>query len=111
MNEQNKRQGEGFWKTHSASWKESGLTQQAYCIREGISYQRFVYQHNRANSKLKKAPIKFIEAKLKSVAAPKVTSGLHMILPNGIRIGFDGEITAALLQTVLNGAGSIKCYD
>lgn len=109
MNEQSKMQGQGFWKKHSESWKESGLTQQAYCSREEISYQSFVYQHNRANSKLKKAPINFIEAKIKSVAAPKVTSGLHMILPNGIRIGFDGEITAALLQTVLNSAGSIKC--
>ena len=109
MNEQSKPQGQGFWKEHFESWKVSGLTQQAYCSREGLSYQSFVYQHNRANSKLKKTPITFIEAKIKSVAALKDTSGLHVLLPNGIRIGFDGEITAALLQTVFNSAGSIKC--
>jgi hypothetical protein len=108
MNEQSKPQGQGFWKEHFELWKVSGLTQQAYCSREGISYQSFVYQHNRANS-IKKTPITFIEAKIKSAAAPKSTTGLHVLLPNGIRIGFDGEITAALLQTLFNSAGSIKC--
>lgn len=108
MNEQSKPQGQGFWKEHFESWKISGLTQQAYCIREGISYQSFVYQHSRATSKLKKAPINFIEAKIKSVADSK-GSGLQVILPNGVRIGFDGEITAALVQTVLSSAGTIKC--
>jgi len=102
MNEQNKPQGQGFWKEHFELWKVSGLTQQAYCSREGISYQSFVYQHNRANSKLKKVPITFIEAKIKSAAASKGSSGLHVMLPNGVRIGFEGEITAALLEAVFN---------
>jgi len=109
MNEQNKPQGQGFWKEHSELWKVSGLTQQAYCTREGISYQSFVYQHNRANSKLKKTPINFIEAKVQSPSTEKSSSGLHVILPNGVRIGFDGEITAALVQTIFNHAGSIRC--
>lgn len=109
MNEQNKPQGQGFWKEHSESWKVSGLTQQAYCTREGISYQSFVYQHNRANSKLKKAPINFIEATIKSAAPPKDLSGLRVILPNGVQIGFNGEITAALLETIFSSAGSVSC--
>ena len=109
MNEQSKPQGQGFWKEHFGSWKVSGLTQQAYYAREGISYQSFVYQHNRANNKLKKTPINFIEAKIKPLEAFKGSSGLHVILPNGIRMGFDGEITTALLQTVFSSAGSITC--
>lgn len=109
MNEEHKPQGQGFWKEHSELWKASGLTQQAYCSREGISYQSFVYQHNRANSKLKNAPINFIEAKVQSVSTAKSSSGLHVILPNGVRIGFDGEITATLLQTIFSSVGSISC--
>lgn len=109
MNDQSKPQGQGFWKEHFESWKESGLTQQAYCAREGLSYHSFVYQHNRANSKLKENPVHFIETKIKSVLPSKGLSGLQVLLPNGIRIGFDGEITAALLQTVFSSAGSIKC--
>jgi hypothetical protein len=109
MNEQSKPQGQGFWKEHFESWKVSGLTQQVYCTREGISYQSFVYQQSRANSKLKKAPINFIEAKIKPMATSKDSSGLQVILPNGVRIGFDGAITAALLQTIFSSAGSIRC--
>lgn len=107
MNEQNKPQGKEYWKKHSDSWKVSGLTQQAYCIGEGISYQHFVYQHNRANSKLKKPPIHFIEAKLKSAVSPKDLSRLQVVLPNGVQIGFNGEITAALLETIFSSAGSV----
>jgi hypothetical protein len=108
MNEQNKPQGQGFWKEHSELWKASGLTQQAYCSREGISYQSFVYQHNRAN-KLKKPPINFIEATIQSISAVRSSPGLQVILPNGVRIGFDGEITSALLQIIFSSAGNISC--
>lgn len=108
MKEQSKPQGQGFWKEHSELWKVSGMTQQAYCDREGISYQSFVYQHNRAN-KLKKAPISFIEAKIQSISTVRSSPGLQVILPNGVRIGFDGEITSALLQTIFSSAGSILC--
>jgi hypothetical protein len=106
MNEQSKPQGQGFWKEHSELWKASGLTQQAYCEREGISYQSFVYQHNRAN-RLNKLPINFIEAKIPSMAATRNSLGLQVILPNGVRIGFDGELTPALLQTIFSSAGNI----
>lgn len=109
MNEQNKPQGQGFWKEHFESWKDSGLTQQAYCAREGLSYHSFVYQHNRANSKLKEKPVHFIETKIKAMQTCQRLSGLQVLLPNGIRIGFDGEITATLLQTIFSSAGSIKC--
>jgi hypothetical protein len=109
MSDQSKPQGQGFWKEHFESWKVSGLTQQAYCTREEISYQSFVYQHNRANNKINKTPINFIEAKIKSVSDSRGSSGLQVILPNGVRIGFDGELSAALLQTVFSSAGSIKC--
>ncbi len=108
MNEQRKPQGQGFWKEHFALWKESGLTQQAYCSREGISYQSFVYQHCRAN-RIKKSPIKFIEAKIQEKSQSRGISGLQVILPNGVRMGFDGEISAALIQAVFAHAGSIPC--
>ncbi len=109
MNEIIKPNGQGYWKEHFKSWKESGVTQQAYCAREGISYQSFIYQQNRAKNKLKKTPVNFIEAKLKSSEENSNTSGFHVMLPNGVRIGFDGEVTAALVQTVFSLAGSIKC--
>lgn len=100
---------QGFWKEHSESWKTSGLTQQAYCEQEGISYRSFIYQHNRLSSKSKKASLRFIEAKPESVAISSQAAGLHLMLPNGIRIGIGADINPVLLQTVLSVAGAFQC--
>ena len=54
---------QNFWREHSAAWESSGLTQQTYCEHHSISYQSFVYQHNRMANKLKRSAINFVEAK------------------------------------------------
>ena len=100
---------QGFWKEHSEAWKTSGLTQAAYCTQQGISYQSFVYQHNRLVNKTKHTPLSFTEAKPELTGASTHAAGLQLMLPNGIRIGIGGEINTALLQTVLSVAGGIKC--
>ena len=99
----------GFWRNHSAAWKSSGLTQQAYCIEQGIGYKNCVYQHNRLTNKSKSTPVNFIEAKPESATMHAQAAGLQLMLPNGIRIGITSEINAALLQTVLAIAGGLKC--
>lgn len=100
---------QGLWKEHSESWRESGLTQQAYCEREGISYRSFIYQHNRLMSCSKKVPVHFIEAKSEPAFISNQVSGLQLMLPNGIRIGIGADINPALLQTVLSVAGAFQC--
>lgn len=104
-----KTQTQGLWKDHSEAWKASGITQQAYCEQEGISYRCFVYQHNRLMSQSKKIPLKFIEAKPESAVISSQAAGLQLMLPNGIRIGIGADISPALLQTVLSVAGGIQC--
>jgi hypothetical protein len=109
MSEANTSPKPGFWKGHSEAWKTSGLTQKSYCEQEGISYKNFVYQHNRLTSKSKSASINFIKAKPELTEANSQGTGLFLVLPNGIRLGINGEINAALLQTVLNVAGGMTC--
>lgn len=104
-----KTRTQGLWKDHSEAWKASGITQQAYCEQEGISYRSFVYQHNRLMSQSKKTPLSFIEAKPESAVISNQTAGLQLMLPNGIRIGIGAEINPVLLQTVLSVAGAIQC--
>ena len=104
-----KTQAQGLWKDHSEAWKESGITQQAYCEQEGISYRSFVYQQNRLMSQSKTVPLKFIDAKPDSAVICSQAAGVQLMLPNGIRIGIGAEISPALLQTVLNVAGGIQC--
>ena len=100
---------QGLWKDHSEAWKTSGLTQQAYCEQEGISYRNFVYQHNRLMNQSKKVSLNFIEAKPESAVMSSQAAGLQLMLPNGIRIGIGAEINPVLLQTVLQVAGAIQC--
>lgn len=100
---------QGFWKEHSAAWKSSGLTQQAYCEQQGISYSSFVYQHNRLIANSRATPVHFVEAKPEPVEIHSQAAGLQLMLPNGIRMGITGEINAALFQTILTIAGELKC--
>lgn len=104
-----KKHAQGLWKDHSEAWKASGITQQAYCEQEGISYRSFVYQHNRLMSKTKKAPMSFIEAKPEFAVISNHAAGLQLMLPNGIRIGIGAEVNPVVLQTVLSVAGAVKC--
>jgi hypothetical protein len=100
---------QGFWKEHSEAWKASELTQAAYCAQQGISYQGFLYQHNRMASKSQRSTMNFVEAKPEAVATSTQTAGLQLMLPNGIRIGITNEVNAALLKTVLAIAGELSC--
>ena len=80
MNESTRPSGVGFWKEHSEGWKASGLTQVAYFAREGISYQRFVYQHNRLSCKSKPKnkpkPLSFIALQSEAGALNSQMAGL-----------------------------------
>jgi len=109
MKASSKAHAQGLWKEHSESWRASGLTQQAYCEREGISHRSFVYQHNRLMNQSKKVPLNFIEAKPESAVMSSQAAGLQLMLPNGIRIGIGAEINPVLLQTVLSVAGAVQC--
>ena len=100
----------GFWREHSNAWKSSGLTQMAYCTQQGISYQSFVYQHNRMSSKARRTTaMSFVEAKPEAVAVTNQAAGLQLILPNGIRISITNEVNPVLLKTVLTIAGGLPC--
>ncbi len=99
-----------FWREHSEAWKSSGLTQVAYCAQHGISYQSFVYQHNRMVYKAQRSSMSFVEAKKESISLNnQQAAGLQLMLPNGIRIGLTNDVNPALLKTVLIIAGEVAC--
>ena len=107
--ESKSRESKEFWEQHSTAWKVSGLTQQEYCKQQGLSFPRFIYQHNELLKKSRHAQIKFIEAKPAMPNANQSGAGLQLLLPNGIRVGISNEVNSTLLQTVLTMASSLKC--
>jgi hypothetical protein len=105
-----KSETQGIWRGHSEAWKASGISQQAYCKQEGISYRSFVYQHTRLMSQTRKAPLQFIAAKPRETSSSNSpSSGIQIMLPNGIRIGISADINPIVLQTVLQVAGAVTC--
>ncbi len=109
MNSENKpAYKQGFWKEHSEAWKSSGLTQLAYCTQQGISYQSFIYQHNRMTNKGKRSAMNFVEAKPDAAAVSPQTAGLQLMLPNGIRMGITNDVNPTLLKTILTIAGGMS---
>jgi hypothetical protein len=109
MNPSTRTPSQRSWKEHTEAWKSSGISQQAYCNQESISFPSFVYQHNRLMAQSKKTSLKFIEAKAEPVVLSTQALGLHVVLPNGIRIEIDAEVNPVLLQTVLRIAGAVQC--
>jgi len=109
MKSSSKSLKQSIWKEHSELWRASGLTQQAYCEQEGISYRSFVYHHNRLMGSSKKVPVNFIEAKSEPAVIIGQAVGLQLMLPNGIRIGIGADLNPVLLQTVLTVAGAVQC--
>jgi len=109
MQSENNVKQHGFWRSHSEAWKNSGLTQKAYCEENEISYGSFVYQHNRIVRKEDRTSIKFIESKAPQHKPTLNLPRLQLHLPNGIRIGIEGEMSTGLLETVLRVAGGVLC--
>lgn len=109
LKSENKLKHPGYWREHLESWKNSGLTQRAYCEQAEISYASFVYQHTRITRKVEKTSVKFIEKKIPEQKQANNIPCIQLMLPNGIRIGIEGELNMSLLETVLRVAGSTSC--
>lgn len=100
---------QNFWRSHSDTWRASGLTQKEYCESAGISFKSFIYQHHRITAKANKPALKFIESRSVQNISSGTATRLQLIFPNGIRIGIDGELNAPLLQTLFSIAGGVSC--
>ncbi len=109
MKSENKIKRPGYWRDHLESCKNSGLAPKVYCEQAGISYGSFVYQHTRMTRKAEKSAVKFIEKKIPEQKQANNIPCLQLMLPNGIRIGIEGELNTGFLETVLRAAGNTSC--
>jgi hypothetical protein len=93
-----------YWPKQVASWKESGLSQSAYCRQAGINNKRFHYHMQRLRKDEGKPALRFIEAMvaLNPAVEQKQESKLtmHLALPNGVEVILE-EVSFDLLPQVL----------
>ncbi len=97
------------WRQLVEGWPRSGLTQQGYCDRHGISLgslrrwrQIFGEQHDggRTGSVVKPAPVHLIPVKLTDAAQAR-EAPLMLVLTDGLRIEIPCDFDAPALKRLL----------
>jgi hypothetical protein len=104
-----KRNKQAYWRAHIESWNNSGLSKKAYCSQVGINYGSFINQQSRILSRTEQSPLKFIERKIPEQTPISSIPRIHLMLPSGIRIGIEGDLSAELIETVLQVASKLSC--
>jgi hypothetical protein len=76
---------EQFWREHLQQWSQSGLSQSAYCRREGLTLHRFGYWRRKRPAAAKPAPVRggFVPVR---VMPSMVEGSLTVRLANGVEV-------------------------
>jgi len=77
-----------FWQRHIEGWRQSKLSQKAYCTEQDLSFASFGYSRTRLNRKIE-AGGKFIP-----VNFPKGSSSIIVFLLAGLRLGMPAHALA-----------------
>ena len=111
-----------FWRAHVAAWRESGLTQRAYCHREQLPEtqlshwkHRLTKSQRRERSTRSLIPIQVLEpvtAETDSVRAapggvPVAPAALSVVFGGGLRLEIGDGFNAATLRRVLEVLGRV----
>ena len=90
-----------YWQTHIDRWRESGLSQSAYCQREGLKLHRWHYWHKkltRAAVETASTASDFIPVRIRP---QPLDQGLSVTLPTGITIVGISTDNVALVGALL----------
>ena len=84
------------WERRFASWRSSGLSQRAWCLRHGISPQTFGYWRRRLSSGVAMLPV--------VVEAGDEVAPVEVMLGNGVSLrlpsGMPGDALSRWLQVL-----------
>jgi len=81
-------------------WRQSGLSQKAYCQHNNIVYHVFHYYYHRFRIKEKKEPASFINLQLASdISSPLAHT--ELIMPDGKRLLFHQGVSVDFLKALI----------
>jgi hypothetical protein len=101
-----------YWRGHILAWRDSGLKQHDYCVREGLVYTQFSYWRTRINRTDKggNSRLKFIGLKKSGVDGFAVAErGFQVAFRNGARIIFPGNLDKESLHALIIALGALPC--
>lgn len=106
-----------YWREHSHGWEMSGLSQRAYCEREGLSYSSFGYWRQQArqaaglvalsapHQPCKLIPIQIVsESRAHNASADKqvaLPDAIHLQSPAGWQVTLPRNVDLSTLTRLL----------
>lgn len=94
-----------FWKPHLAGWRDSGLSQAAYCREHGLSLKCFAYWRRTLGSTL---ALSSAPAVVPIVVgdAPVADERIEVRLPNGLEVSLSAGLDPARLVPTIRALWS-----
>ena len=106
------RERERYWREHLEACDRSGLTTKAYAEAHGLSTS-MLYSWRRELAdrgvlvKGSKGRQSSDFARIEVIAQEPVSNTWHILLPNGVQLGFSGSVDEATLSSVLSAASRL----
>ena len=86
-----------------SSWKQSGLSQKAYCEQNQIRYHVFHYWYKRyRNEQSNSSEPAFIPLTVKPSFSDATCANIEVVLADGKRILFHGAVSTDFLKAVIS---------
>ena len=86
-----------------ASWKQSGLSQKAYCEQKQIRYYVFHYWYKRYRDEQSAGgEAAFIPLNVKPSLSDSTCANIEVVLPGGKRILFHQAVSSDFLKAVIS---------
>jgi hypothetical protein len=84
---------------HIDQWRQSGLSQKAFCEHVNLSYHIFHYWYKRYRNKESQPVSSFVKL---AVSSPSICSAAEILLPDGKRILFHKGVSADYLKVLIS---------
>lgn len=85
---------------HYSSWKKSGISKKAYFDQQGLGYHTILYWVAKINLAAAN-PGSFSALALPANSLSSAAGGIEIEYPNGTRIRWQGDFTAAFIKSLL----------
>ena len=97
-----------FWKPHLTGWRDSGLSQAAYCRQHGLSLKCFTYWRRTLGPTQGVASATSMPAVVPIVVcdAPVVDDRIEVRLPNGLQVVLSAGLDPARLVPTIRALWS-----
>jgi len=91
-----------FWQRHIEGWRQSKLSQKAYCTQQDLSFASFGYWRTRLNHKTE------TRSKFIPVTLPKPSTLVNVFLPAGVRLEIPVHALPELLPVIVRSVQEVS---